>query len=359
MAEPLVSVVVPTFNRAYCLERTLASALAQTYRAVEVLVIDDGSTDQTRELVRARSERDSRLKYFYQDNRGVSAARNHGIRVATGDYVAFLDSDDVWKPWKLELQIACMALRPDVGMIWTDMEAVDPQGAVVDSKYLRTMYDAYRWFRTEDLFGESCRLAEAVPALHEAAGGTFYVGDIFSPMIMGNLVHTSTVLIRRERFEKVKGFNEGWRSGEDYDFHLRTCREGPVGFIDLASIQYQLGMPDRLTLFKQVVAENFLKTVTAAIAENRQRITLPKWMLSQVLAEANVWMGEQLLEEGDFPSARGYLVQSLRHRPWQLRPLYMLAFACLPSRVGQASRGLLRNAKRRIQGVKRGLLAQT
>ena len=67
-------------------------------------------------------------------------------------------------------------------------------------------------------------------------------------MIMGNLVHTSTVLIRRERLEKVRGFNEELRiSGEDYDFHLRTCREGPVGFIDLATIRYQTGMPDRLT----------------------------------------------------------------------------------------------------------------
>jgi GT2 family glycosyltransferase len=359
MPQPLVSVIVPTFNRAYCLGRTLDSALAQTYRAVEVLVIDDGSTDETAELVRTRSAQDARLRYFYQDNRGVSAARNHGLRVAEGEFVAFLDSDDIWKPWKLELQVACLVLRPDVGMVWTDMEAVDPEGNVVDPKHLRTFYDAYRWFSTEQLFREAHRLDEAAPAVPEAAGGAFHVGDIFSPMIMGNLVHTSTVLLRRERVEKVKAFNESWRSGEDHDFHLRTCREGPVGFIDLASIQYQRGMPDRLSGLHQVVAENFLTTVTKVIVEHKERITLPRWMLDHVLAEANAWVGEVLLESGDYPRARGYLVQSLRHHLWQPREMYMLAFACLPRSVGQASRRLLRNVKRRIRGLKQGTLAET
>jgi hypothetical protein len=243
-----------------------------------------------------------------------------------------------------------MAFCPQVGMIWTDMEAVDPQGEVFDKKHLRTMYGAYRWFDNDQLFRESHRLEEAAPGVREAAGGTLYVGDVFSPMIMGNLVHTSTVLLRRERLEKVKAFNEDLRSGEDHDFHLRTCREGPVGFIDQASILYQRGMADCLSRFKQLVAESFLKTVTAAIAENRERITLPQWMLDHVLAEAHAWVGEQLLENGDFPRARGYLARSLRHRLWQPREMYMLAFACLPSSVGQASRRLVRNIKRRVHG---------
>ena len=248
MGSELVSVVVPTFNRAYCLPRTVGSALAQTYRELEVIVVDDGSTDETHEQVRRLAARDSRVRYFYQENRGVSAARNRGMGEARGRYVAFLDSDDFWKPWKLQVQVSCMRHRPDVSMVWTDMEAVNAEGHVFSDRYLRKMYQAYRWFKNEDLFAAEYPLRDLLPDCGGVPdGGKFRVGDVFSQMVMGSLVHTSTVVLRRNVLERVKGFNEEWRSGEDYDFHLRTCREGLVGFIDLPSIQYQRGMPDRLT----------------------------------------------------------------------------------------------------------------
>src|SRR5947207_692803 len=116
MDEPLVSIVVPTYNRAYCLPRTIDSALAQTYASVEVIVVDDGSKDDTAALVRARYGSDGRVQMISQQNAGVAAARNTGMAAARGDYVALLDSDDVWQPWKLELQMACMRAHPDVGM---------------------------------------------------------------------------------------------------------------------------------------------------------------------------------------------------------------------------------------------------
>src|SRR5437016_3274681 len=269
----LVSVIIPTFNRAYCLGRALDSALCQTHHNLEIIVVDDGSTDNTRNLISEYSNRDARLRCLYQENRGVSAARNRGLGAAQGDYVAFLDSDDVWKPWKLELQVACLKAVPHVGMIWTDMEAVDSEGQIFDPKYLRTMYGAYRWFSSDQLFSESYPLREIPPGFGDIVnGGTLYVGDIFSAMIMGNLVHTSTVLVRRSRLEKVAGFNEDWRSGEDHDYHLRTCREGPVAFIDLATIRYQRGMPDNLTRLKCITAQNFLRTITAAIERDGDRI---------------------------------------------------------------------------------------
>jgi hypothetical protein len=254
------------------------------------------------------------------------------MALARGEYVAFLDSDDVWKPWKLAAQVACLAAAPHVGMVWTDMEAIDPQGNVFDPTYLRTMYSAYRWFRTEDLFPERQPLANVVPEIPGLpAGGTFHVGDIFSQMVMGNLVHTSTVLLRRERLEKVDGFNEDWRSGEDYDFHLRTCREGPVGFIDAASILYQRGMADRLTAYRELVATNFLRTVTRVVERDRSRITLPKWMLRAVFAEAHAWVGEELANRGDRSGARSHLAKSLAFRPWQPRTAGLLALGFLPA----------------------------
>ena len=152
MSSDLVSVVVPTYNRAYCIQRTIESALGQTHRSVEVIVVDDGSVDETRSLISRLYGSDSRVRYVYKPNGGVSSARNRGLRESRGDYVALLDSDDVWKPWKLEVQLRCLQHAPDVGMVWTDMQAIGPDGTVIYEKYLRKMYTAYRWFRLDELF---------------------------------------------------------------------------------------------------------------------------------------------------------------------------------------------------------------
>src|SRR5438874_464059 len=102
---PLVSVVTPTYNRAHCLQRTIDSVLAQTHSRLELILLDDGSTDDTRRMIERRYRDEPRVRYFHQANGGVSQARNAALRQVTGDYVAFVDSDDYWRPWKLELQL--------------------------------------------------------------------------------------------------------------------------------------------------------------------------------------------------------------------------------------------------------------
>lgn len=350
MTAPLVSVIVPTYNRAYCLARTLDSALAQSHAALEVLVVDDGSTDDTAALVRARYGNDPRVVYLYQDNAGVSAARNHGLRVARGDFVALLDSDDVWRPWKIELQLRCLQRFPELGMVWTDMEAIDPSGAVFDPAYIRTMYSTYGLFRMEEIFSRSLPLREVAPELAAVVGeARLYTGDIFSPMIMGNLVHTSTVLIRRERLEQVRQFDESLKySGEDYDFHLRTCHAGPVGFLDLPAIQYQRGMPDRLTRHEYRIhtATNFLRTIEPWITGAREQIHLPQRLLDAALADAHGWIGELQLEAGRVAAARVHLLRSVRLRPGQRRMWLLLAGTFVP----HALRERLRSGYRRLKG---------
>src|SRR5262249_25088611 len=140
MPESLVSVIVPTYNRAYCLPRTLDSVLAQTYHHFEVILVDDGSTDRTGDLVARAYGHDPRIKYHFQPTQGVAAARTRGLALAGGAYVALLASDDVWLPRKLALQLACFRRCPDVGMVCTDMQALGPTGEVVSPAYLRTMY---------------------------------------------------------------------------------------------------------------------------------------------------------------------------------------------------------------------------
>ncbi|WP_394829625.1 glycosyltransferase family 2 protein [Pendulispora albinea] len=353
MSEFTVSVVVPTYNRAYCIAKTLDSVFAQTHQDFELLVVDDGSTDRTRELVLDTYGKDPRLRYLEKINGGVSSARNHGLRAATGAFVALLDSDDWWVPWKLELQVTAMQRLPHVGMIWTDMDAIDDQG-VVTKNFLRDMYSAYKWFGKDDLFTESHPLAEVAgprSALAAHVGAKkLYAGDIFSQMVMGNLVHTSTVLLRRNRVEKVGLFNEGLRhAGEDYEYHLRTCRIGPVAYADVSTIFYQRGRPDRITRNDNRIhfAQGFLQTIRPVIERERDRIRLPQEMIDDVLAEAHAWVGNELMERGQNLSAIPHLARSLFHKPYQLHTAGMFAFACIPPKVGQP----LRRAFRELKGA--------
>lgn len=320
---PLVSVIVPTFNRAYCLARTVDSALAQTHTGIEVIIVDDGSTDGTAEMVQLRYAGDSRVRYLHQANGGVSHARNTGIAAANGSFIAFLDSDDVWKPWKIELQLACMDAYPEVVMVWTDMEAVDPTGHVFNKAYIRTMYSAYQAFGESSLFSHWQPLKEMTPTLNAIVGDArFLTGTLFSQMIMGSLVHTSTVLLRRECVARVRGFNEELRyAGEDFDFHLRTCREGPVGFVDLAAIQYQRGMPDRLTRDEHRIhiAKNFLATVKPFIDNARDEIALPQQMIDSMLADTYLWIGQVQVDMGNNSDARKNIFRSLQYRLLQPR----------------------------------------
>jgi hypothetical protein len=255
--------------------------------------------------------------------------------------MAFLDSDDVWLPWKLEAQLAVLRAFPAAGMVWTDMEAVDPEGQVEQARFLRTMYHAYRWFSLPDLFSASLPASEVMPEVAEVTPtARAYLGDIFSQMVMGNLVHTSTVLLRRERLERVGRFDESFRSGEDYDFHLRTCREGPVAFLDVAAIRYQRGYEDRLTSdrYRIDIAENALSTLTATLARDRGRIHLPRQMLRGRLARSHAWVGEEALALGRQGEARGQLARSLWHQPGQLRVALLLLVSCLSATQGDQLR---------------------
>jgi len=225
---PEVTVLIPSYNRAHLIGRAVNCALTQTYPNCHVIVVDDGSTDGTSRLIAEQYGTNPRVRYVYQRNRGVAAARNLGLELARGEYVAFLDSDDLWKPWKIELQVACLQCLPGVGMIWTDMDAVDAQGRLVAANCMRESCAVYQYFGQNEIFEQSKLLAELAPMVKDPGRDTrVYWGDVFSPMVMGNLCQPSTVLITRERALRTGGFNESMLSGEDHDYHLRLSRKGP------------------------------------------------------------------------------------------------------------------------------------
>ncbi|NMG46097.1 glycosyltransferase [Aromatoleum toluvorans] len=189
MPAPLVSVVIPSFNRGHAIGACIASVLAQTLENFEVVVVDDASTDDTRERVAAID--DPRVRYFAHDrNLGGAAARNTGVRIARGDFIAFLDSDDSWSPRKLERQIALLGERgPEYGV-------------------------AYTWFIGCDRDG------------HEVSRSDHSLdGDVADALLVANYVGTfSSIVVRRDVFERVGGLDEGLRSCQDWDLSIRLSR---------------------------------------------------------------------------------------------------------------------------------------
>jgi GT2 family glycosyltransferase len=348
---PRISIVLPTYNRAYCLAETLRSIQTQTYTNWEVLVIDDGSTDGTADVVRALQKDDGRIKYHHQSNTGVSGARNAGLRLAHGEWIAFLDSDDAWVPWKLSAQVACVQRLPGIGMIWTDFDAVTPEGTIISRNHLRKFYSAYRRIGEHRIFQHGRRFTELVPELsgiHEAlATAEVRWGDVYSAMIAGNLVHTSTVLLSRERARAVGFFDERFRTGEDYDFHLRTCYEGPVALLDAPSMRYRIaGGADQLTArtYRVEIARNALATRLSAIARDRARISLSRGALRELVASAHEMVADELFEAGALAASRPHFLRSL---PAIWRKPRLLSKALTASLPAPLARLVVRLMKRR------------
>lgn len=202
-----ISVVVPTYNRARFLRFALNSVLAQTYRDFEVVVVDDGSTDETEHLV---SEYSGRVRYIYQENRGRGAARNVGVQHATGEYIAFLDSDDVWYLDKLARQIAFLEANPDSMFVHGPVDFVREDGSR-DEKETR---------RVRRLFEDAKRR-----------------GYSYESLVDSCVMFTSAVMVKRDCFERNGGFVESaFTAREDFEWYLRVARRDRIEYLDGAPL---------------------------------------------------------------------------------------------------------------------------
>lgn len=189
-----VSVIIPTFNRAKLLPRAIQSVLIQTTPADEIIVIDDGSTDETATIVQSEF---TRIKYIHQDNQGISAARNSGINHAQGEWIAFLDSDDEWLPAKLEKQKSALLNNPE-----------------------------YRICHTDEIWIRNGRRVNPHKK-HQKYGGEIY--KFCLPLCV---ISPSSVLIHKQVFTKLGNFDTTLPACEDYDMWLRICAYNPVLYID-------------------------------------------------------------------------------------------------------------------------------
>jgi GT2 family glycosyltransferase len=156
--------------------------------------------------------------------------------------------------------------------------------------------------------------------------------------------------MRRERLQRIKGFNESVYKicGEDYDYHLRTCREGPVAFVNVSTIKYQIGMPGQLThrAFSIHMARGFLNTVTATLAQDRDRIDLPARMIAELQAKAHRWLALEYVEIGERRPAREHAWKSLSHRAWQPKVWVFYLLTLLPPKICATVLSAVRTTRR-------------
>lgn len=192
---PWVSVVIPTYNRARQIGRALDSVMAQTGVECEIIVVDDGSQDATPDVIRSYGDR---VKYFRQDNAGPSAARNRGWRAAQHDWIAFLDSDDLWQPTKLRRQIELME-RTGSRVCFTDIET----------------------------------MGAAAPGAAGGRAGTQVFEEPFELILQpARVLYVQSMLIRRELLNRVGGFDERLRVGEDTKLVYELAFETPFAYVD-------------------------------------------------------------------------------------------------------------------------------
>jgi len=203
-----ITVVIPTYNRYELLKRALASVFAQTQRVDEIIVVDDGSTDDTAQIIKDFPS----ITYIYQENRGVSAARNAGIKEAKNEWIAFLDSDDAWHPQKIEAQMQFHKNNSDILMSYTDE----------------------RWIRNDN--------EVQVPKKYAKVGG-----DIFQACLSHCIIAPSAAFMHRSLFEKYGEFDEALEVCEDYDLWLRTAFSEKIGLVNKKLITKYAGHPEQLS----------------------------------------------------------------------------------------------------------------
>jgi glycosyltransferase involved in cell wall biosynthesis len=204
----MISVIIPTYNRAGFLKRAVSSVLAQSFREIELIIVDDGSTDETRRVV--QSFNDKRLTCYYQQNKGVSSARNLGISKASGEYIAFLDSDDYWLPTKLGCQL----------------------------RFMRE--GGFRISQTEEVWVRKGKRVNPMVKHQKPCGW------IFEKSLELCLVSPSCVLMEKNLIQKFN-FNESLMACEDYDLWLKISLEHPVALLPRALTIKTGGHPDQLS----------------------------------------------------------------------------------------------------------------
>lgn len=289
---PLISVIVPSYNCARYIAAALESALQQDYPNKEILVVDDGSTDNSLEVLRGFGDR---IQVITQANAGAAAARNTGLRAAKGEYLAFLDADDLWLPGKLTAQANYLDAHPEIGLVYSAWQ---------------------EWHARAD--GEF----DPPPAVPASDASTEIVaqesGWMYNRLLLDCAIHTTTAMIRGKVAGEVGLFDVKLRRGQDYDYWLRVSRVTPIHKLKAVLSLYRIHR-ESITRKPHVANYGYLVIKNALDRWGRTGPdggVTPKRAVDQVLARMWFGYGYTHYIAGDSALAVNAFLRCIFHRPF-------------------------------------------
>ncbi|MCC2641102.1 MAG: hypothetical protein K0S45_1515 [Nitrospira sp.] len=289
---PRVSVVIPTYNCAQFLGRTVDSALGQTYRDFEVIVVDDGSTDETQTLMQTYGES---IRYLYQKNQGASAARNVAVSRATGEFIAYLDADDMWSPEKLARQVEYLDAHPACGFVHTDVSVIDERDQVLHTR-----------------FNEETK--RAVPQ-----------GRCVRDVLLRSHIQTLTVLERRSAFDSAQGFDLRLPVAQDYLHWILVVLHGfQVGYLHEPLGQYRWRAGSLMSSQRRLL-NDVVKIYQIILREEQLEKTYGAEMcrlVNERLYDTQRQLAYIERQDRLTAAARQRILSLIRHRPFQFE-LYL------------------------------------
>ena len=281
---PTVSVIIPTYNRAHLIGKAVKSVLNQTYQDFEIIVVDDGSTDNTEEVM--KSFNNFKIRYIcHSDNRGISVARNIGIRASRGEYIALLDSDDEWLPEKLDKQVDVLQNEsPEVGVVCSWSYNIDEKGNYISKRCLPKKG-----------------------------------GYIYEDLLSTNPISVPTVLIRKECFNRVSLFDDLLNAQEDWDMWIRIAKYYRFALIKVPLVKYRKHSD-------QISKNPREKIITA----NRILVKYVNELKKRPRAHSKhyFYIGNRLCHMGKTKEGQRYLIKAISLYPFCIR-YYICMFGSL------------------------------
>ncbi len=283
---PTVSVIIHTYNNEKFIAETVESVLNQIYKDYEIIVVDDGSVDDTRDALLPYMQK---IRYHYKENGGIASAKNAGISLSQAGFIAFLDHDDLWVPDKLKIQMECFNENPQVGLVYAKYTSFR------DGKELRTKPEKG------------------------------YYGWIFKELLAKSFIQTSTVVVKRECLNAVGPYDESFSLGDEYDMFLRISKKFQCGFVDKGLTRYRVH--DTNASKNDFLFDKENLGVYKKIYNNFTDLDgIEKKILRKRIARYSMKVAEGLYSQGKLEESKGYQKEAHNYLPFYKRMTSNLIF---------------------------------
>ncbi|MFC1668274.1 glycosyltransferase [Chlamydiota bacterium] len=302
-----VSVIIPVYNKAKYISFALQSVLNQTVKDIEIIVIDDGSTDNLKEVIKPYL---SRITFYEQKNQGASTARNKGIEFAKGDFICLLDADDIWLPNKIEKQLDVFRLYPDCGLVYSNGIVIDENGEETGSIIHNSRFRGYN-------------------------------GLIFRKLLMKNVIPTLSVVIKKKFIVNSLLFDSKYKASQDYDFWLRLAKKCEFYYINEVLFKYRITKDGITAKYNEIMYQDHI-TILKNI-DNEIKLNVIDKIFKQIGLSLHYYAwGKDLFIQNQFSKARIKYISSFLCFPLYVYPIAYILFSFIPIKIINIIRRLKR-----------------